>query len=326
MLKRQEQKMTKKISIVSPCFNEQANLISCYEKVRDIFQSELPTYDYEHIFVDNCSTDETRSLIRQVCEKDSHVKAVFNARNYGPFRSTFNALRHTTGDAVMPMLPVDGQDPPELIPKFVKLWDEGFFKVAGVRAKREEGVFYRFARHGFYRVVNLTANVEITPQTSEYQLLDRRVVDALLRYPDHYPYIRGMIANIGFDHKSTTFEYVWRKRERGRSKNNIYALIDQGLNGLISFSNIPMRLLLIGGFLISAMSLTYALAQTIYVLVSEANVSAGIPTLIVALFFFSGVQLFFLGVLGEYIGAIHSQVRTQNIVVEDELIGIDDQK
>ena len=256
--------------------------------------------------------------------KDKRVKAILNARNYGPFRSTFNALRHTTGDAVMPMLPVDGQDPPELIPKFVKLWDEGYYKVAGVRAKREEGVMLRLIRHCFYSVVHRIANVEIVPQTSEYQLLDRRVIDALLRYPDHYPYIRGMIANIGFDHKSTNFEYVWRMRKKGGSKNNIYALVDQGLNGLISFSNIPMRLLLIVGLLISFLSLAYALAQAIYVLVSNAEISAGIPTLIVAVFFFSGVQLFFLGVLGEYVGAIHSQVRSQHIVIEDERINIDD--
>lgn len=297
-------------------------MIACYETVRDIFQAELADYDYEHVFVDNCSTDETRTLIRHLCEKDKRVKAILNARNYGPFKSTFNALRHTTGDAVMPMLPVDGQDPPELIPKFVKLWDEGFYKVAGVRAKREEGLLLRTGRRVFYSIVNRTANVEIVPQTSEFQLLDRRVINALLRYPDYYPYIRGMIANIGFDHKSTTFEYVWRKRARGKSKNNLYALIDQALNGLISFSNVPMRLLLIAGLLISSLSVAYALAQAIYVLVSDNEISAGIPTLIVSVFFFSGVQLFFLGVLGEYISAIHSQVRNQNIVIEDELINV----
>lgn len=316
--------MKKKISIVSPCFNEEENVADCYEAVRNIFETELPDYDYEHLFVDNCSTDKTRLVIRDLCANDKRAKAVFNSRNYGPFRSTFNALRHTSGDAVMPMLPVDGQDPPELISKFVELWSQGFYKVAGVRVKREENIVMRAVRHIFYSLLKRTANVTIIPQATEFQLIDRHVVNALLRHQDYYPYIRGMIANIGFDQKSTTVEYVWQKRAKGVSKNSIYALIDQAINGLVSFSNIPMRLLLIGGFLISTLSILYAVVQAIYVLISENDITAGIPTIIVAIFFFAGIQLFFLGVVGEYVSAIHSQVRSQHLVIEDELINVDE--
>ena len=164
--------MKKKISIVSPCFNEEENVTDCYKAVRNIFETELPDYDYEHLFVDNCSTDKTRLVIRDLCANDKRAKAVFNSRNYGPFRSTFNALRHTSGDAVMPMLPVDGQDPPELISKFVELWSQGFYKVAGVRVKREENIVMRAVRHIFYSLLKRTANVTIIPQATEFQLID----------------------------------------------------------------------------------------------------------------------------------------------------------
>lgn len=313
------------ISIVSPCFDEEDNVEACYDAVRALFAREGPLagYDYEHVFADNSSTDGTAARLKALAGSDPRVKIIVNARNYGPFRSTFNALRHTKGDAVVPMLPVDLQDPPQLIPEFVRKWEEGYLRVYGVRQKRRESWLMRFMRRRYYWLVNRLSNIEIPENVAEFQLLDRAIVRSLLRFRDYYPYIRGMIANIGFNRESTGVDYVWQRRKSGKSKNSLFNLLDQGLNGIISFSNVPMRLAILSGFGIAIFSIVYGAIQLAINVIYFGAAPAGIATLIVALFFFSGVQLALLGVLGEYVSAIHSQVRQGDVLIERELINLE---
>jgi len=309
------------ISIVAPCFNEADNVRPCYEAVRRLFEERLPAYDFEIIFADNASTDGTQAVLRELAAADPRVKVILNSRNYGPFRSSFNALLHASGDACIPMLAVDLQDPPELIPVFVERWEQGFHVVAGRRRTRQEPWVLRSARHLYYRLVTALADVAIPPDVGEYQLIDRVVLDALRRFDDHYPYIRGMIATCGFD--VTIVDYEWRARARGVSKNRLYHLVDQGLNGLISFSNAPLRMVTLFGGVIAVLSATWAIVQLLVNLVMYRSlVAPGIATLIVALFFFSGVQLMVLGLIGEYVGSIHAQVRRRPLVIERETINL----
>jgi polyisoprenyl-phosphate glycosyltransferase len=310
---------TKVISIISPCFNEELNIGPCHAAVRSLFETRFPDYVREHIFADNASTDGTVATLRELAKSDPHVKVIVNARNYGPFRSTFNALLSSQGDAVVVMLAVDLQDPPELIEQFVRAWENGHEVVYGIRADRQEGFVMRVVRNVYYRLVSRFANIQVPVNVGEFQLIDRVVVEALRQCDDYYPYIRGLIANCGF--RSTGISYTWRARARGMSKNRLYHLIDQALNGIISFTNIPMRSCLFLGLVISFLSIGYALATMIINFIHYRQLaSPGIPTLITALFFFSGVQLLFLGVLGEYISAIHFQVRKRPLVVERERI------
>jgi glycosyltransferase involved in cell wall biosynthesis len=284
--------------------------------------AQLPNYDYEHVFCDNASTDGTVAVLRRLAAQDRRIRFIVNARNFGPFCSTFNGLLSTRSDAVVVLLAADLQDPPEVILQFVQQWENGHEVVYGIRANREEGFVMRAVRKVYYRMVSHIAGVHIPPDVGEFQLIDRVVVDALRRCDDYYPYIRGMIANCGF--RSVGVPYTWRARQRGLSKNRLYHLTDQALNGLISFTNLPMRLCLFSGFVLAVLSLTAAVVSLIVNLVYYRQIAPpGIPTLIVAIFFFSGVQLFFFGVLGEYISAIHFQVRKRPLVVERERINFD---
>ena len=312
----------KLISVVSPCFNEEDNVADCYQTVRRIFETQAPGYDYEHIFCDNASTDNTVEVLRGLARQDSRIKVIANARNFGPFRSTFNGLLQTSGDAVVVLLAVDLQDPPELIPEFIRLWEEGYRVVYGIRANREENFLLRSVRRWYYWVVSTFADIHIPLNVGEFQLVDRVVVNALRQFEDSYPYIRGMIASCGF--RTTGVAYTWKARKRGFSKNRLFHLIDQALNGLVSFTRVPMRLCLFSGFVLSVLSILYAVFSLAFHLFTGGGITApGIPTLIVALFFFSGVQLFFFGILGEYLGAVHAQVRKRPLVIEKERINFD---
>lgn len=314
--------MRKLITVLTPCLNESANVRDCSLAVRRLFETALPEYDYEHVFCDNASTDDTVAILRELARADPRVKIIVNARNFGPFRSAFNGLLAARGDAVVVFLAADLQDPPALIAEFVRRWESGYEVVYGVRRRREESRLLAFLRRVYYRVVNQFASTTIPPDVGEFQLIDRVVVEALRGFDDYYPYIRGMIASCGF--RSTGIDYTWVARRKGRSKNRWYHLIDQGLNGIISFSNVPMRICLATGFLLSVASMGYALIQLlINVIFFRKFAPAGTPTLIVALFFFSGVQLLFLGIVGEYVTAIHSQVRRRPLVVERERVNFE---
>jgi len=311
--------MRKTISIITPCYNEQDNVTACHQAVRKVFERDLGQYDYEHIFADNASTDGTVEQLKDLARQDPRVKLIVNSRNFGPFRSTFNALLACTGDAVVVMLAADLQDPPELIPQFVEKWQAGCQVVYGIRKTRQENILMRAVRKVYYRLVSRFAEINVPPDVGEFQLIDKVVVQALRRCEDYYPYIRGLIANCGFS--ATGIDYTWSARKKGKSKNRLHHLIDQGLNGIISFTNVPLRLCMLFGFMLSLLSIAYAVVNLLIGLIYYRQLIApGMTTLIVALFFFSGVQLFFLGLLGEYIGAIHFQVRKRPLVIEKERV------
>ena len=316
------EKPKRRISIITPCYNEELNVEDCYLAVKQLFQQDLVDYEYEHVFCDNASTDHTVPILRKLAAQDPHVKLIVNARNFGPSCSVFNALLSTSGDAAVPLLPADLQDPPEIIAEFVRLWENGYEVVHGIRANREEGFLLRTVRKAYYRLVRRLASIDIPLDVGEFQLIDRVVVDALRRFDDYHPYLRGMIAGCGF--RSAGVPFTWKARKKGVSKNRLYHLFDHGLNGVISSTNIPMRLCLLVGLALSIFSLAYSIFTMLVNLIFYRQLAPpGIPTLIVAIFFFSGVQLFFLGVLGEYISAIHFQVRKRPLVIERERVNFD---
>jgi glycosyltransferase involved in cell wall biosynthesis len=311
--------LRKKISIVTPCFNEELNVEDCYLAIKTLFQNELANYDYEHIFCDNASVDNTLLILKRIAAEDKQVRVIVNARNFGPFRSNFNGLLNTTGDAVLVMFAADQQDPPEVIVDFVRKWEEGYKVVYGIRKNREEGLIMRGIRKVYYRMVSRFANINIPPDVGDFQFVDKAIIDVLRQCDDYYPYTRGLIANCGFP--AAGVPYTWKARKKGISKNRLYHLIDQGLNGLISFTNLPMRICMFIGFMLALISFGYAVFTLAANLIQYRRLAPpGIPTLITAVFFFSGIQLLFLGILGDYIGAIHFQVRKRPLVIEQERI------
>lgn len=308
----------KKISIITPCFNEEDNVQICASELKVIMESRLPSYDYEHIFADNSSTDSTLTKLRELAAKDSRIKVIANSRNIGPFRNMWNAMKHATGDAVIPMLSADLQDPPSLIAEMVGLWEQEYLVVYGVRANREENFFMRFTRGTYYRIIRRFASAVIPVNSGEFLLADKKVIESVLEVDDQYPYIRGLIAQTAV--RSTSLNYTWVKRERGKSKNNLISLFDQAINGFVSTSRIPARLALLGGFLLSFLGIAFALFTAIIVMFSDRNIPVGIPTIVVGIFLLGGIQLLFLGIIGEYILSIHGQVRRTPPMFELETI------
>lgn len=312
--------MTKRrlISIITPCFNEQDNVRPCHAAVREVFSRCLPDCDYEHIFADNASLDETYATLRSMAHEDPKIKLIRNSRNVGPFRNIFNALRYATGDAVVVMLPADLQDPPSVIPEFVKHWEAGSKIVYGVRQNRQESWWLRNCRRLYYFLVKSFSDVRLIADAGEFQLIDRAVLHEIIQVDDYYPYIRGLVAKTAMPYSCVP--YQWGIRQRGNSKNNVFNLIDQALNGIISSSKTPIRVCILIGILCSVLSLFYALISLILNIFSLGSVTAGIPTLIVAQFFFNGLILFFFGILGEYVSAIHEQVRRGPAMIPLDLV------
>lgn len=308
----------KRLSIITPCYNEEVNVEICAQELKKVMQEKLSGYDYEHIFADNASTDATLIKLRELAAKDDHIKVISNSRNVGPFRNMWNAMKSATGDAVVPLLPADLQDPPSVIPELVKHWEQGFLVTYGVRANREESIIMRMARGLYYRIIKKFASAVIPLNSGEFLLADKKVIDSILVVDDQYPYIRGLIAQTGV--KSASVPYTWVRRERGKSKNSFISLIDQAINGFVSTSRVPARLALLGGFLLSFLGFAYAIFTVVMVLISDGTAPVGIPTIIVGIFFLGGIQLLFLGLIGEYILSIHGQVRRTPPMFEIERI------
>ncbi len=310
------------ISVVTPCYNEEVNISDCYLAVKKVFDEQLPDYDYEHIFCDNASVDNSLKLMKEIAAKDKRVKVIANSRNFGASRSSFNGLLRSKGDAVVFTIAADLQDPPSMIPEFVKKWKEGYEVVYGIRTKRQENFVMTSVRKLYYRLMRRFVDFDIPADVGDFQLIDKVIVKALRQFDDYCPYVRGLIAQCGF--RTIGIKYLHLARKKGHTTGGISALVDLGLNGIISFTNFPLRVAMMVGLTISVASIMYAFIELILGLIYFRRFAApGMATLIVAIFFFSGIQLFFLGILGEYIGAIHSQVRKRPLVIEKEVLNFD---
>jgi glycosyltransferase involved in cell wall biosynthesis len=310
------------ISIVSPCLNEQENVRQCYEQVRRVFTEQLPQFDYEHIFCDNFSSDRTAAILKEISAADPRVRVILNARNFGPIASNFNGIVASRGDAVVLCLPADLQDPPEVIPQFVAKWQQGYQVVCGHKAKREEGLLMRTLRAIHYRLSAKCSFVEIPVDVGLYQLVDKAVIEALRQSDDYFPYIQGLVAHAGF--KRTLVDYTWKRREKNKSKATWTGLIDQGLNGLTAFSRAPLRATLYGGLWFMAIAFALGVAGIAGDLAWNRQLDLpAVPALLLGMLFFSGVQLFSLGLVAEYIGHIHFQVRRRPLVVERGRLNFD---
>lgn len=308
----------KKLTIITPCFNEEHNVVICAEAVRKVMNNQLRDFDYEHIFADNASTDSTAKKLRVMASEDPKIKIIINSRNVGPFRNVWNALKSASGNAIIPFLPADLQDPVDVIPEFVKRWEHGDLVVYGVRTKRQESWFMRSTRNIYYRVISHFAEADIPRNAGEFLLADKRVIDSILEVDDAYPYIRGLVAQTAV--RSSFVEYRWAKRSNGKSRLRFVDLIDQGINGFVSTSRMPARITLLAGFSMAFLGIVGALITLILVIFGDKSITPGIPTIIVSIFVFGGVQLFFLGLIGEYVLSIHGQVRRIPSMFEVEKI------
>jgi glycosyltransferase involved in cell wall biosynthesis len=307
----------KKISVVTACYNEQDNVEKLYLRVREIMASSLPGYVYEHIFIDNASKDKTSGILRRIAAADRNVKVILNARNFGHIRSPSHALRQAQGDAVISLV-CDFQDPPELLVDMVRKWEEGYKVVAAVKKASKESPLMFALRRLYYRIISRLSEVEQIENFTGFGLYDKRVIELFREYNDPYPYFRGFIAEIGFP--VARIEYVQPARERGITKNNFYTLYDMAMLGITSHSKLPLRLAAYAGFLLSMLSLAVAAGYFVYKLIFWYQFSVGMAPIVIGLFFFSSVQLFFIGIIGEYIGTIHTHVLRHPLVVEKERI------
>jgi polyisoprenyl-phosphate glycosyltransferase len=309
----------KLISIVSPCYNEVEGIEDFCGQVRSVMAS-LPAYGYEHIFIDNNSTDGTIPVLRRLAGQDRKIKVIINARNFGQVRSPFHALLQAKGDAVIVMAS-DLQDPPEIIPAFVKKWEEGYKIVIGTKAKSKENPFVFGIRRIFYNLIRLLSETEQIKNFTGFGLYDRTVIDLIRQFDDPYPYFRGMITEIGFERAE--IEFTQPKRKKGRTKNNFYTLYDLAMLGFVNHSKLPLRMASFIGFVVAFASLLVAIGYLIYKLIFWNSFQVGVAPIVIGFFFFAAVQLYFIGIIGEYIGAIHTQVKKRPLVVEKERINFD---
>ena len=310
----------KLISVVTGSFNEEDNVTELYERVVRTFAEQLPSYALELIFIDNASTDRTVEILRGLARTDPRVKIIVNNRNFGHIRSGYHAFLQAKGDAVIVMAS-DLQDPPEMIVEFVRKWEQGYKIVLAQKTESRESPLFFLVRKTYYNIINRLSEIELVKNATGFGLYDRRVVEDIRQVDDPYPYFRGLICDLGYDRALIPFTQPARKR--GFSKNNFYTLWDMAMLGLTNHSKVPLRLAIFAGCGVGAFSFLVALAYLIYKLMFWSSFQVGTAPLVIGMFFIGAVQLVFIGLLGEYIGAIHTQVLRRPPVIERERINFD---
>lgn len=306
----------KTITIFSGCYNEAENIEEFVARVYAAI-NQLPQYKYEIVIIDNASTDGTQDILRRMAANDPRIKVIFNMRNFGPVRSGYHGLLQGQGDAVVAMAS-DLQDPPEMIPQFVAKWEEGYRLALAIKNESEESPLFFLVRKLYYELIARLSHVRLLKNATGFGLYDREVIDLFRRLNDPYPYVRGIISDFGFPVAEIPF--VQPVRKRGITKNNFYMLYDIAMLGITSFSKVPLRLATMLGFGMALLSLMVALGYLVYKILFWDSFPVGQAPIVIGLFLFSSVQLFFIGVVGEYIGAIHTQVLRRPLVVEKERI------
>jgi polyisoprenyl-phosphate glycosyltransferase len=302
----------KTISIVTHAYNEEDNIEAMYLRIREIMQA-YPQYAYEHIFIDNHSTDSTAAILTRIAAADRHVKLIVNARNFGHIRSPMHALMQARGD-VMIGIASDFQEPPDLIPGMIAEWEAGYQMVLCVKRSSGENGFVYWLRKQYYRTVERLSSVETIQNYTGFGLYTREVIDIVRGFNDPYPYFRGMIAEISLPSKRLYFDQPARKR--GITKNNFYTLYDIAMLGVISTSKVPLRLATFAGFLCAAMSLLVALVYLTLKLVFWKTFAVGVAPMIIGIFFLQSIMLVFFGIIGEYVGAIYTKVQQRPHAIE----------
>lgn len=309
----------KKISVVTGCFNEAENLPELYARLAAVWERHSG-YDWELIVADNRSTDGSREVLRELARRDRRVKVILNSNNFGHVRSPANAFRQADGDAVVSMCS-DLQDPPEMIERFLEHWEKGVKVVCAVKPASRENPLMAAVRRFYYGLLARFSETEQVRDFTGYGLYDRQFVDAFKKFPDPYPYFRGLVAEIGFERVEIPF--VQDVRKHGRTKNNFFTLYDMAMTGFVNHTKIPLRLAVFCGFITAGCSLLVSLGYLVYKLVYWDTFSLGMAPVVIGLFFFSAVQLIFIGIIGEYLGAVWTQVKNKPLVIEEEKINFD---
>ena len=308
----------KLISIVTPCYNEEDNIEELYQRVAAVMAAQ--PYDYEHICIDNCSTDGTVKKIKDLAARDRRLKLIVNARNFGHIRSPYYGILQARGDACV-LIASDLQDPPEMIAEFIHKWEQGYKTVLAVKPESEESSIMFGLRKIYYRLITRISEVPLVQNATGAGLFDRAVIDILRSIQDPYPYFRGLLCEIGFPVAVVPFKQP--RRQRGITKNNFYTLYDIAMLGITNHSKVPLRLMAMSGFLLSFLSLIVALLFFVAKLLYWNSFQLGTAPILIGIFFFGAIQAFFIGVLGEYIGSIHTQVRNMPLVVEMERVNFE---
>jgi glycosyltransferase involved in cell wall biosynthesis len=308
--------MNLSLTILTPCRNEVANIAALHDAVVEVM-AQVEQVSYRHLFIDNDSSDGTRQELRSIAARDSRVQVIMNRRNFGHVRSPFYGLLQASGDAVI-VLAADFQDPPEIILEFIRIWQNGSPVVLAQKRKSEESPLFFAIRKIYYRVVNRLADIELLENVTGFGLYDRAVIEALRSLQEPYPYVRGLISELGF--AVALVPYDQPKRFRGITKNNFYTLYDVAMLGITSHSKVPLRLAAMLGFASSAASFLVGVAYLVYKLTYWERFALGVAPVVIGLFFFASVQLFFIGIIGEYIGAIYTRVNCRPLVIEKERI------
>lgn len=311
----------KKVSILIPCYNEEDNVIPMSQAIVDLFIKELPQYDYELLFIDNDSSDNTRPLLRQICADNPKIKAIFNAKNFGQFNSPYYGILQTTGDCTISMV-CDFQDPIELIPRYLEEWENGYKIVIGIKSSSKENPIMYYLRSFYYRIIKKFSDTEQIEHFTGSGLYDKEFVQVLRELKDPTPFLRGIVAELGYKRKE--IEYEQPQRRAGKTHNNFMSLYDAAMLSFTSYTKIGLRLATFLGVGCGMISFVIGVFYLIVKLIYWDNFSAGIAPITIGMFFLGSVQLFFLGFLGEYIMSINQRVMNRPLVVEEERINFDE--
>lgn len=309
--------MKKTISILIPCYNEEENVVPMSEAIVHLFETELTQYNYELVFIDNDSQDKTRELLREICSKNANIKAIFNAKNFGQFNSPYYGILQTTGDCTISMV-CDFQDPIELIPQYIREWENGYKIVIGIKTSSKENKIMYFLRSVYYKMIKKFSDVEQIEHFTGSGLYDKSFVDVLRNLKDPKPFMRGIVAELGFKRKEIPYEQP--QRRAGKTHNNFYTLYDAAMLSITSYTKIGLRLATFAGCGVGIISLLVALVYLIMKLVMWNSFQAGMAPILIGMCLLGSIQLFFIGLIGEYILSINARVLNRPLVVEEERI------
>lgn len=310
----------KKVSILIPCFNEEDNVVPMSQAIVELFHTTLQNYDYELVFIDNDSKDKTRELLRMICKENQKIKAIFNAKNFGQFNSPYYGMLQTTGDCTIAMV-CDFQDPVDLIPEYIKEWENGYKIVIGIKTSSRENPFMYGLRSLYYKVIKKFSDVEQIEHFTGSGLYDKAFIDVLRELKDPTPFLRGIVAELGYKRKEIPYEQP--KRRAGKSSNNFYRLYDAAMLSFTSYTKIGLRISTFLGFGIAAVSFVIALVYLVLKLFWWEEFVAGTAPILIGMFFLGAIQLIFLGLIGEYILSINARVMNRPLVIEEERINFE---